>query len=282
MKKKKKKDTYSIAEQNIKILKSGKVKIKKGQKISLSPYVTDSVNNAIVSRLDAIISKADVVIDAKNKVLSTSTNLSSMKRTVELLTKIDSPIVYTLVHIINKKNATDIFDFMDDGIIGSLLRSSTLASIYKEVKPKWVELNTDDKTSFTNVLFIPKILVFLDEVTGKILKRPYVVNLLLVTEPSAKEMATGLEKLSSEEITDHIIKDVFTSSIKCGARNLIVNPYCHKALMADEHYTSDVWKVMSEVQPSIENLDTIDYSITNDDLYIIFNKNRIGVTETKF
>lgn len=282
MKKKKKKDTFSIAEQNIKILKSGKVKVKKGQKISLSPYVTDSVNNAVVSRLDAIISKADVVIDTASKLLVTSTNLSSMKRTVELLTKIDSPIVYTLVHTINKKDATDVFDFMDDGVIGSLLRSSTLASIYKELKPNWVELNTDDKTSFTNVLFIPKILVFLDETTGKIRKRPYVVNLLLVVEPSTKDMATGLEKLSNEEVTDRIVKDVFTSAIKCGARNLIVNPYCHKALMVDEHYTSDVWKVMSEVQPSIENIDTIDYSVGNDDLYIIFNKNRIGVTETKF
>lgn len=272
MKKKKKKDNYSIAEQNIKILKSGKIKVKKGQKISLTPYVTNSVSNTVCSRIDGIIDKSSINSENVSK-LTTTCNLSSMKRTVEMINKGTNSITkYTLVHVINKKSAIEIFDFLDDSIVGSLLRSSTLASIYKKIEDSWVELNDKDKTGFTNVLFIPDIFVFLDEKTGKIKKQPYTVNLLIISEPSLKFMSTGVETVTENMAVKHIISDVFTSAIKCNATNLIIAPYCHKLFLEDVHLTASEWHNITTIESSIKNINTVDFAINDDDLYIIFTK----------
>ena len=170
MKLKKKKNDMKIAEQNIKILKSGKIKVKKGQKISLDPYIENSVENTICSRSTGIISKEDVVV-SNGDVSKTdiTANLSSMKRTADMLSRTSTSTTYTITHVINKKESGEIFDFLDDSIVGILLRTSTLATIYKKIKDEWLDLNNEDKTSFFNVLYIPNIFVFLDE-DGKIKK----------------------------------------------------------------------------------------------------------------
>jgi uncharacterized protein (TIGR02452 family) len=269
----KKKNAYSVAEQNIKILKSGKIKIQKGQKISLVPYITDSVANTVCSRIDAIISKEEVVVDTTNCRLDTTSTLSTMRKTVEMLSRIEGSGTQTVIHIINKKNAIEIFDFMDDSIVGTLLRSSTLAAIYKKIKDDWFDLNESDKTQFTNILFIPDILVFLDEDTGKVKKIPHKVNLLLVAEPSLKAMATGVERVTSEQAVERTINDVFASAIKCGAKNLVIAPYCHKIFLEDPYTTAGVWHDYTTIQKSIENLNNVNFAVNNDDLYIIFMKN---------
>lgn len=271
--KKKKKDEYSVAKQNIKILKSGKIKINKGQKISLAPYTANSVSNSVCSRIDGIIEK-NVNSSNDNVKLNTTCNLSSMKKTVEMINKGTNDITkYTLVHVVNKKSAVDIMHFLDDSIVGSLFRSSTIASIYKKLEEDWVDLNDDDKTSFTNVLFIPDIFVFLDDETGKIKKHPYVVNLLLISEPTMKYMSNGVEEITEETAVKRMISDVFTSAIKCGAKNLIIAPYCHKMFLKDEHFTASEWHNNTTVENSIKNINSIDFAINNDDLYIIFTKN---------
>lgn len=275
MKNKKKKDAYSIAEQNIKILKSGKVKIKKGQKISLTPYISDSVANIVCSRLDAIIDTSRVDIDTSACKFDTDLIMNTIKRSVEMLTKLDKGITYTITHIINKKDAIKIFDFMNDSIVGTLLRSSTLASIFKKIQYDWSELNVGDKSSFTNILFVPNILVFLDPDTGKIIKTPYKVNLLLIVEPSQKyQKEIPLEKATDEEAITRMISDVFTAAIKCGAKNLVVAPYCHKLLLNDPYNTAGVWCDHISTQDTISNLSSVNFAINNEELYIIFMKRK--------
>lgn len=278
MKLKKKKSDMKIAEQNIKILKSGKIKIKKGQKISLDPYIDESVENTICSRSTGIISKEDVVVsNGEASRIDITTNLSSMKRTADMLSKTTTPTTYTITHVINKKETSEIFDFLDDSIIGILLRTSTLASIYKKIKNEWLDLNDEDKTSFFNVLYIPNIFVFLDE-DGKIKKKPFKVNLLLVAIPSLKHFSEvkidGIDEVDESIYTKKIIDEITDISIKCGAKNLIVAPYCHKVFLNDAHYTAELWRNATSNGCAISHISSIDFAVNDDNLYIIFSKNQ--------
>ena len=226
-KKGKKKKSKMIAEANIKILKSGKIKVKKGQKISLDGYIANSINDVVCSRSEGIIPKEDIQIEPSDKKVAVNIGLSSMKRTLGLLS-MEEGTTYTIVHLISKKEHDKIFDFLDESIIGTLLRTSTLASIYKKIKTRWVDLNKDDKTNFTNVLMIPNIFVFLDENTGKLRKKPFSVNLLLIAEPSVKDMSEGIEEVSKEDAVKRIITDVYDIAVKLKMEHVIIAPFCHK------------------------------------------------------
>lgn len=277
MKLKKKKNDMKIAEQNIKILKSGKIKVKKGQKISLDPYIENSVENTICSRSTGIISKEDVVVSNGDVSKTNITaNLSSMRRTADMLSRTSTSTTYTITHVINKKESGEIFDFLDDSIVGILLRTSTLATIYKKIKDEWLDLNDEDKTSFFNVLYIPNIFVFLDE-DGKIKKKPYKVNLLLVAIPTLKHFSEikieGIDEVDDSIYTKKIVDEITDIAIKCGAKNLIVAPYCHKVFLNDPHYTAELWKDATSSGRIISHISSIDFAVNDDDLYIIFSKN---------
>lgn len=271
---KKKKDTYSVAKQSIKILQSGKIKFNKGEKISLKPFVTQSVGDCVCSRIDGILSKEKVVLDSSAYRVDVNSNLTSMQKITEMLSRIDNPEVQTVVHVVNKKIASEVFDMFDDSIIGNLMRSSTLASIYKEIGSDWESLNDGDKTNFTNVLFIPKIFIFLDPETGKIRKKPYTINLLLIAEPTLKNMGDGIEKVTETQATDRLINDVFDSAIKCGANNLVIAPYCHKLFLEDPYSTAGIWHDYTSIDKTIKNIKSITFAINNEELYIIFMKNQ--------
>ena len=62
----KKKKLKKLAESNIKILKSGKIKFSKNQKIDLGLFTTESIEGAVVSRLEGIISQEDVVVETED------------------------------------------------------------------------------------------------------------------------------------------------------------------------------------------------------------------------
>lgn len=273
----KKKKFKKLAEANIQVLKSGKIKVAKGQKINLKPFVQDSVDNTVISRLDGIISKEEVVIDTSDLRVDVTTNMTTDIKTAELVSRVSSPTISTIVITVNKKNDLDVFDLLDDTSLGIILRTSTLTSIYsdKNVKDKWVELNKDDSTSFTNVMYVPKIMVFVDPNTGKIRKTPYYINLLLVAVPSVKKMTDGVEELSDEDATARVIADICEAAIKCGAKDLIIDPYGYKLFKKDPHITAELWSQISTGQRFIEQFKSVIFSIDNEELFIIFSAKKI-------
>lgn len=271
-----KKKHKKLAESNIKILKSGKIKIAKGEKINLKPFVNDSIKNTIVSRIDGIISKEEVNIDTENLRVDITTNMTNDIKTSELVSRVSSPKTSTIVLVINKKDATDVFNFLNISSLGIILRTSTLASIYSdtEVKDKWVELNKEDTTSFTNVLFVPKIMMFINPENGKILKTPYYINLLLLAVPTVKNMSDGVEAVSDFDANARIISDICDSAIKCGAKDLIYNPYGYKLFRNDPHTTAELWNEISTSQRFIEQLSSVIFAIEEEELFIVFNAKR--------
>lgn len=273
----KKKKIIKLAENNMKILKNGKLKISKGQKIDLTPFINGSVEPAVVSRIDGIISQEDVVIDTKDIRVDIDTNLTNDFHVAELLGKSGKKVENcTIAVAISKKEALEVFNFLDEGVIGTILRTSTLASVYTKLKPRWAELNEDDKTSFTNVMYIPNICSFIDPSTGKVKKAPMYINLLVVAVPSLSKMdESGLdEKVPDEDAAARVIADIVEAGIKCGCKDLIVNPFCHKFLCKDEHATSKLWAQVISGQRVIEQYNTITFAIENDDQFIIFNAAR--------
>lgn len=262
---------WNVDSKSIQILESGKIKFKKDEKIDISAYVDDSVNNAKISRLEGIPSKEEIIIDgSSNYRIEASANCSSIARIIDLVSSINTTEVQTIVLPMSKKKATK---FEDNEIIEWLGKSSTFVSTYAKLKKAWDELNEDDSTCFTNVLFIPKIYIFLEK-KGKLRKKPIMVNLMIVALPSINKAKGGIEATDHIEYTNRIINDSIDACIRCGCKSVVIDPYYMGALQKDVHYTAKYWYGKTETQRVIENIRNITFSIDNDDLYVIFCRNK--------
>ena len=267
-----KKQRRKMAESNFKILKSGKLKVKKGQKINLKPFITNSVENSVVGRLDGIISKENVVVDTEDLHQNVTSNMLSDVHVASLAAKTEKPGISTLVVTINKKNALDAFDLMRDDSLGILLRTSTLTSCYMELKQEWKNLNEDDNSNFTNVLYVPEVMVFVDPDTGKLLKKPFKVNIIILAIPTKKNMSEqGVEEFTDEMAASRVIADIMDSAIKLGCKDIIIDPYCHKYLISMPYDAGKLWNNIVSTQRCIEQFKSIIFAIEDEELFVSFN-----------
>lgn len=278
----KKKDSYSISQKNVKILKEGKIKIPKGPKVPIEQFISESVNKTVSLPLDAIIAREAMTSTKETPTveLQMSTMWDVITRPTFTASAVLGGTSHTVVSVVNKKNSCDGFNFDDATIVGNLMRTSLLPAIYKRIMDNWVDIN-DKKNLSTNVLFIPDILVYLDKYTGEVLRYPYKVNLLLIAEPSKKDIEESPEFKDKddiqEELVERIVSDVAEASVKCGASNLVIAPYCHKWLVNDIYITAEKWKDMCGFQPVCIAIEQIVFAINKEDLYIIFKNRTTGV-----
>lgn len=262
---------WDIDSKSIKILESGKIKFKKNEKIDISAYVEASVTDAKISRLEGIPSKEEIIIDdTMNYRVNVSANCSSITRIIDLVSNINTTEVQTVVLPMTKKKASNL---EDNDIICWLAKSSSFISVYSKLKEAWSDLNDDDNTCYTNVLYIPKIYIFLEK-KGKLRKVPVMINLMIVALPSINKAKEGIEATDDIEYTNRIISDTFEACIRCGCKSIIVDPYNMNALKKDVHYSAKYWYGKTETQRVIENIRNITFSIDSDDLYVIFCKNK--------
>ena len=267
-----KKQRRKMAESNFKILKSGKLKVKKGQKINLRPFITNSVENSVVGRLDGIISKENVVVDTEDLHQNVTSNMLSDIHVASLAAKTEKPGISTLVVTVNKKNALDAFDLMRDDSLGILLRTSTLTSCYMELKQEWKNLNEEDNSNFTNVLYVPEVMVFVDPDTGKLLKKPFKVNIIILAIPTKKNMSEqGVEEFTDEMAASRVIADIMDSAIKLGCKDIIIDPYCHKYLISMPYDAGKLWNNIVSTQRCIEQFKSIIFAIEDEELFVSFN-----------
>lgn len=262
---------WNLDSKNIRISESGKIKFKKNEKIDMSSLVEASANDAKISRLEGIPSKEEIIIDGSETYrIDISANRSSITRIIDLVSSIDSTEIQTIVLPITKKKAIGL---ENNEIIEWLSKSSTFIPVYSKLKTAWDELNEDDNSCYTNVMFIPKLYIFLEK-KGKLRKKPITVNLMVVALPSINKAKDGIESIDDIEYTNRIITDTIESCIRCGCKSIVVNPYYMNALQKDLHYTARYWYGKTETQRVIENIKNITFSIDTDDLYVIFCKNK--------
>ena len=251
----------------IKILESGKIKFKKNEKIDISGYVDKSVTEAQISRLEGIPSKEEIIIDdTATYRIDASANCSSITRIVDLVSDINSNEVQTIVLPMTKKKASKL---EDNEIINWLSKSSIFTAVYAKLKKNWDSLNEDDNSCYTNVMYIPKLYIFLEK-KGKLRKKPIIVNLMIVALPSINKAKNGIEATDEFEYSNRIINDSIDACIRCGCKSVIIDPYYMKALQDDVHYTAKYWYGKIETQRVIENIRNMTFSIDNDDLYASF------------
>ena len=262
---------WNMNSKSIEILESGKIKFKKDEKVDLGAFVESSIVDAKISRLEGIPSKEEIVIDGNNNYrIEASTNCSSINRIIELVSSINTTEVQTIVLPMTKKKANNL---EDNDIVSWLGKSSTFAAVYAKLEKSWQELNEDDNTCFTNVMFIPKLYIFLEN-KGKLRKKPIIVNLMIVALPSINKAKEGIEAMDVVEYTNRIITDSFDACIRCGCKSVVIDPFSMNSLRKDVHYTSKYWHGKTETQRVIENIRNITFSIDNDDLYVIFCRNK--------
>ena len=237
----------------LKTLKKGRVKFSDDRKLDLTQYITESINNTLISELDAIISKADVKIDEDGvkcfvtSILKTTDTVFANK---------------TFVVSMNRKQAVNSFDFLKDTRIGALLRSSTLSSIYYPIKDLWKQLLDSDKSK-TYVMYIPRIVVFANLSEMDLYEDLVFTDLLLVVTPTVDDIREANDKeMTKAEVRERIITDILESVIRTGNHNVIIDPYSHKVLADDKYECGKLWNEVSSSVRVDENINSILFDFT--------------------
>lgn len=253
--------------------------LKKEKEMSLDTLTKPSIDNAIVSRLDGIPTKERIIVN--NEIVTPPNVYVSKLSEIEALEYLSScdndennvePFEFTLIIADTKKRVLRMFEYdyvSYTNPIDYLNRVSTLPDVYKAVENRWVELNKDDSTNFTNVMYLPEIIIFLT--TNRKLRKDWIkLNLLVVAIPTQNDMGNDIESLSDQGACKYTIGNMMDAAIKCGARNLIINPHQNKLLRKDLYMTSDLWMRALLTTPVKENIESIHFVPRAHDDFIIF------------
>lgn len=270
----------------IRILESGKLKLQKGCIISLDEISKDSIDNTIGSRMDALEDNSKVSSDESPKLQVSGINYSQM-HCYKLLSRISAEPTRTLVVTLTRKEAKRAFNYMDSGVIGTLLRTSNLGRIYDAVRANWYEL-LGKSEAMDCILYIPAITIIADEDFRTILDTPNrIVNLLIYVEKEKKALFEMDDFLpldaadTAQKRMESIIHGVLESAVRLGCTNLIINPFDNKLMMKDPRLTADTWHKELQAARVQNHVEKIDFSIIDDDLFIIFWKSKYA-SDLKF
>ena len=237
----------------LKTLKKGRVKYSDDKKVDLTPFINESINNTLISELNAVISKEDVKVDDNDS----KCHIVSMLKVKE-----DTFANRTFVVSVNRKQLVNSFDFLKDTRIGALLRSSTLSSIYYPIKDLWKKLIDSDKSK-TYVMYVPKIFVFANLSEMDLYEDSVFTNLLLVVTPTSDDIREANDKeMTKTDIKTHIITDILEAVIKTGNHNVIIDPYSHKVLADDKYESGSLWNDISTSVRVDENIHSIIFDFT--------------------
>lgn len=237
----------------LKTLKKGRVKYSDDKKVDLTPFINESINNTLISELDAVISKEDVKVDDNDS----KCHIVSMLKVKE-----DTFANRTFVVSVNRKQLVNSFDFLKDTRIGALLRSSTLSSIYYPIKDLWKKLIDSDKSK-TYIMYVPKIFVFANLSEMDLYEDSVFTNLLLVVTPTSDDIREANDKeMTKTDIKTHIITDILEAIIRTGNHNVIIDPYSHKVLADDKYESGSLWNDISTSVRVDENIHSIIFDFT--------------------
>lgn len=285
--KKKSVNKKDVAISNMEILESGKIQVGRG-KFDIGKLVESNFDDIIISRLDAIVSKESAGNPNGNP--DVTNNLISELHIAEMTWQLRDKFPRTIVIPIKKSEALTGFNYLETSLLGDVLRTSTLAYVYRKIKKDWVALNKDDESGFTNVMYVPDILVFLKPKNGKAVNHPYRINVLILAFPSGKRMlkkgAKGSEseaaliKTSENDKITRILGDISQAAIRCGVKNLIVNPFGYPLLAKNIPLVSEMWVTLIESKQFSEHIESIDFAVENENNFITLGSKILAKLKT--
>ena len=282
-KKKKKENCPDLISIGLKILKSGKLKLRKGYTISMEELSKDAIENTIGSRFEALEDNATVKMDNTDILVINGQWCDSM-HTYRMMSKLQeeesSPL--TLVHVATRKQADRLFDYAGNSLIGELLRCSNLGTIYKAVHANWTELLKNSK-GMDCLLYVPGITVFADEELGIFTEKQSKVNLLLyiVKGKSTAFEDTNIfgtpsndESETKESELESVAAHVLESAVRLGCEELIIDPLSYKDYARDVEEASATWHQAMQNERVKTHIKQITFCVDDDDDFIIFWKSR--------
>lgn len=250
-------DEITLTNINMKILRKGKVNIGQNTKIYLGPYIKISIENTICKKLSDIDS-----FDMTNNCgkINHYFDQISIEGALSFLSMTNPDITYTSGVITSKKNFDKLFSFKGDSIINYLYRVSTLPAIHQYIeseirKHENKTIDSDDAI----VIYIPDILIYLDK-RGNVIHQPYTINLLLVVVPSYKMMKES-ENINRFEVGRRYVDDLCDAALKCGVKNLVIDPFCHKRLLKNANDISNYWLEKEDIYDMRTHIDSISYCV---------------------
>jgi hypothetical protein len=188
----------------------------------------------------------------------------------------DAASIPTIVHVVTKKNALD-FDFSAPGLIGDILRTSTLGPVYQRIKTEWKSLNTNDESNFTNIMYIPNLYVFSDG--NESLFYPFKINLLIVSVPTCKRHKEEISDDTINPATDYIgrvIGDIMESASKIsGCDELIVDPYALKITKDYPQEVINMWNYVMSTPKIKKSINKVWFTIDDEYNYVLFVANSV-------
>lgn len=256
-----------------------KIKLTHDCVISLNSYVTDSLKNTIISRVDGIPPKNDIIIDPSDcNTVDVNISLTTPIRCADFLSSIEDTTNQTVVVFTSKKHCTTLFNknnvLFDMNLLKNTIPyymvSSTLEAIYTNIEKSWISINKGDESNFTNVMYIPNIYVFRDDTMKTMITSPYMINLLVVAVPRLSDMFEGVSEPVVEDGIKYVLDNTINAAIRCGCKNLIIDPFSYKLFSKNLPYTASLWYDFIGQQNVIEAIDKIDFTILDTNLYRLF------------
>lgn len=260
------KNKKHIAKSTIKVLSDGKVKIKKGKKMDLTPFINNSVANCYMGTIDGA-GKAgrrpkDNEIGINNLMLPATESLRILSTGL-------ADAEFTIVDVVKLKDS-NTFDLTEVSTKGEILRSSTLGGCYKEVKMKWKELNSTEYSKNTNFLYFPELISFMNSETGDVLHMPFKFNYLMISVPSMNRFGYEDETV----YLNNVVADIFDAIIDIKAKNVIIDPFAIKAFRENPDVISKLFNTIVSTDRVKGYLDSVTFAIPNGDNFVRFIANQ--------
>ena len=269
------KNKKHIAKNTIKVLSDGKVKIKKGKKMDLTPFITNSVSNCFMGTIEGVGKPGR---RPKDESLGINNLMLPATESLRILSTGCTDAEFTLVDIVRLKDS-NTFDLTEASTRGEILRSSTLGGCYKEVKMKWKELNSPEYSKNTNFLYFPELVSFMNSDTGNVLHMPFKFNYLMISVPSMNRF--GYENM--EIYLNNVVADIMDAIIEVKAKNVIIDPFAIKAFRENVDDISKMFNTIVNTDRVKNYLDQVYFAIPNADNFVTFLANqKLGETSDSF
>lgn len=241
-----------------------------GTILDFSEAVNKTVNECMIGKLGLLPTREDIVIEGEELTtqividkISAHYDIYSGKRIYNEkdITDVlnDNSGITTLVIPIKKKDAriTDLLS-TKDGLLGYLNAVSIWEHVLDNdnIRDKWEKLNMEDRSTDSNIMYLPGIVIPFIDYYGHPLKNPKVVDVIIVAIPSIKNANEGIEEMSIVDYNKKCINDVLEAAIHFNEKVVVTTPVWCK--QTDCTANSDLWEHASTSKRVTDNIRRID------------------------
>ena len=260
-------DLLNIGEQ---LLRTGEVRMNRKVVIDMNDVTKPSINGTIGSRIDCLEDHSDVSLE-KEPILQVNAVNDTLMHHYHIMSQIgyDPEHLPTLVVTVPHKHAVDEFTVNGSGILPDLMRNSNLPLVMRAVVKNWRGLLEENEGSDC-ILFIPALIYFGGSGKG-LLNMNTRFNLLLYATKK-KRYIYDEEDYNKDpaKIVKYLVKNILDSIVKLGVKNILINPLAHPLLNDDVYEAVDAWKAEEKNPVRLQNIETLQYCIPDEDDYVLF------------